>query len=61
MFALSRKYPVSVMIFGDASFMGVPWETLIKMYRAERGDTSFETLTLYPRDFFSFLENPLLR
>ncbi|MCG8347222.1 MAG: hypothetical protein MI924_05515, partial [Chloroflexales bacterium] len=35
-FALSRTQPVAIMIFGDASFMGVPWETLVKMYRADR-------------------------
>ncbi len=56
MFALSRSEPVAVMIFGDASFMGVPWETLVKMYRAARKTTSFPTLVEYARDFFKFLE-----
>lgn len=57
LFALSRREPVAVMIFGAASFMGVPWETLIKMYRADRAGKAFNTLAEYPTDFFSFLES----
>ncbi len=45
------------MIFGDASFMGVPWETLVKLYRENLGSRAFSSLSEYPEDFFSFLEN----
>ena len=33
LFALSKYYPVGIMVYGSASFMGVPWESIIKVYR----------------------------
>jgi len=33
LFSLSKHHPVGIMIYGNASFMGVPWETIIKIYR----------------------------
>jgi hypothetical protein len=32
-FALSKQHPVGIMVYGDADFMGVPWETLVKLFR----------------------------
>ena len=40
-FDLSRHQPVGVMIFGDAVIQGVPWETIIKMYRSKLGKAKF--------------------
>ncbi|MCF8362470.1 MAG: hypothetical protein K9G70_07585 [Prolixibacteraceae bacterium] len=34
-FTLSKYYPVSVSIYNNASFMGIPWEILIKEYRKQ--------------------------
>jgi len=31
LFALSKYYPIGIMIYGSASFMSVPWETIIKI------------------------------
>ncbi len=31
-FALSKHHPIGIMIYGNALFMGVPWETIIKVY-----------------------------
>ncbi len=31
-FCLSKFHPVGIMIFGNAEFMGFPWETIVKMY-----------------------------
>jgi len=56
LFALSKYHPVGVMVFGRASFMGVPWETLIKLYRSRLGKKSFPTLQQYAQDLISFLE-----
>jgi len=56
-FGLSRTAPIGVMIFGDATFMGVPWETLVKAYRAHLQKRTFDTLGEYCSDFFQFLEN----
>jgi len=33
LFALSKYHPVGIMIYGNAIFMEVPWETIIKIYR----------------------------
>lgn len=57
LFALSKRHPVGIMIYGSAIFMGVPWETIIKIYRKKLGDKSFQTLEGYSRNFISFLDN----
>jgi hypothetical protein len=44
LFALSKYHPVGIMVFGNAEFMGVPWETVIKIYRAKLGKTKFLSL-----------------
>lgn len=56
-FALSRSHPVGIMIYGNASFMEVPWETIIKLYRKKLVNTCFDTIAEYAEDFISFLEN----
>lgn len=55
LFALSKYHPVGIMIYGNAQLMGVPWETIIKVYRTELGQRSFHTLQEYCEDFISFL------
>lgn len=55
-FALSKYHPVGIMIYGSALFMGVPWETLIKIYRSELGRKNFDTLKEYAEDFIDFLK-----
>ena len=54
-FTLSKYEPVGVMIYGDANLMGVPWETIIKVYRNNLGQKTFKTLEKYAEDFLSFL------
>jgi len=56
LFALSKKHPVGIMVYGNAQFMGVPWETIIKMYRANLGNKCFDTLEKYGDDFIEFLK-----
>lgn len=56
LFSLSKHHPVGIMIYGNASFMGVPWETIIKIYRKKLGKTTYETLQEYSDDFFNFLK-----
>lgn len=34
LFAISPGCPVGVMIYNTASFMGIPWDTIVGMYRA---------------------------
>jgi hypothetical protein len=54
-FTLSKYQPVGVMIYGSASFMGIPWETIIKIYRNELGQKAFKTVGKYAKDFLTFL------
>jgi len=44
LFMLSKYHPVGIMVYGPASLMGVPWETVIKIYREELHDTNFSHL-----------------
>jgi len=55
LFMLSKKDPVGIMIYQNLSFVGVPFETIIKMYRKKLGDLRFNTLKEYSDDFFKFL------
>ena len=57
LFTLSKYCPIGIMIYGSASFMGVPWETIIKIYRSKLGKHNFATFKKYVGDFVSFLNN----
>lgn len=56
LFALSKYCPVGIMIYGNASLMGIPWETIIKVYRRNLGDIKFDYLKGYSDHFFKFLD-----
>ena len=55
LFALSRWHPVGVMIYNNAEFMEIPWETLVKMYRLERSQDAQPTIRDYRDDFLDFI------
>lgn len=55
LFSLSKYHPVGIMLYQNASFMGVPWEVIIKMYRDKLGLNKFEKLEDYSEDFIRFL------
>ena len=55
LFMLSKYHPVGIMVYGNAEFMGFPWEVLIKLYRDELGKKEFDTVTGYADNFFEFL------
>lgn len=55
LFTLSKYQPVGIMLYGDASFMAVPWETIIKEYRKLLGRKELPTIRDYTNDFISFL------
>ena len=57
LFALSKYHPVGIMVYGNAIFMGVPWETIIKVYRNNLGKKKFNTLKEYASAFIEFLDN----
>jgi len=54
-FTASKYEPVGVMIYGSASVMRMPWETLVKVFRAELGERSFNELPEYATYFFDWL------
>jgi hypothetical protein len=56
LFTLSKYEPVGIMIYGAADFMNVPWETIVKRYRAQLGPRKLERLDDYGRDFLAFIE-----
>ena len=55
LFSLSKTEPVGAMIYGNAEFMGFPWETILKEYRRRRPGKSFDTIVLWAEDLLSFL------
>ena len=55
LFTLSKYRPVGVMVYGSADFMGVPWETIIKTYRARLGTRDHESLQAHADAFVEFL------
>lgn len=57
-FILSNNHPVGIMIYGNDSFMGLPWETLIKYYRNNiLPSTGFDTLNEYANNFIQSLNS----
>ena len=55
LFGLSDVAPIGILVYGNASFMSIPWETLIKEYRRRRGRNTFSKLNEYMTDFCRFL------
>ena len=55
LFALSEHHPVGMMVFNKAEFMGIPWETLIKMYRDSLDDGPRPTIEAYLQEFLEFI------
>lgn len=54
-FTLSKFYPVGAMIYSNAQFMDIEWEVLIKEYRKQLKDKSFNTLNEYVDNFLLWL------
>jgi hypothetical protein len=55
LFMLSKHHPVGVMIYGKANLLGVPWETIIKMFRRKLGSRELPRLTDYTDELLRFL------
>ena len=56
LFSLSKYHPVGVMVYGNAEFMDVDWETIVKMYRSDLSKRSFDTLHEHAIHFIRFLQ-----
>lgn len=56
-FGLPGQHTVGVMMFGGADLLGMPWETIIKLYREQLRAKPFPTLSDYTRDLVRFLSD----
>ncbi|MHB1672415.1 MAG: hypothetical protein ACYCTF_02940 [Acidiferrobacter sp.] len=56
LFCLSPDLPVAIMTYGPADIMGVPWETVVKVYAQKLEGRRFDTLAEYAQDFLAFIE-----
>ena len=60
-FRLSKYRPVGVMIYNNASLLGVPMETIIKLFRRHLGKQAYGTLQEYGDALVQYLDgNDLL-
>ncbi len=55
LFALPNGHAVGVMVYNNAEFMGIPWETLVKMYGGSLGEKSHSTIEGYVEEFLGFI------
>lgn len=55
LFALSKVAPVGVIIYSNAEIMGVPVEIVIKQYKKDLAQKTFDTLDEYVNDFIAYL------
>ena len=56
-FPLSDKNPIGVMICNNLNFLTTPWSLIFELYKAERGDRKFPSLTGYVEDFIDFISS----
>ena len=55
MLRLSSAQPVSIMITGNATFLGTPWDVIIRRYRQKRGHLSLPTVEAVVNDFLAYI------
>lgn len=60
LFELSPQYPVGVMINGNMDCIGVPWELLVKEFRATEGTRQRATVEEWGIDFLKYVEDHVL-
>jgi hypothetical protein len=56
LFTLSKIHPVGTMVYGNANFVKIPWESIIKVYRNNLGNASFDRIMEYSDSFMDFLK-----
>ncbi|MBU5227870.1 hypothetical protein KQI36_14650 [Clostridium senegalense] len=55
-FTLSKYNPVGIMIYDNVEVLGCPIEILIKEYRKQLKNTSFEYISDYSKNFLNYLK-----
>lgn len=56
-FNISKYEPVGVMVYSNASFMGTPWDLIVKLYRKRLAHQKFDHIDGYLVEFLSFLKD----
>ena len=61
LFVLKDDAPVGMMFYGNAEFMGIPWETLVGMYRHASRPRRRSSIRSYAVDFLRFIKEAVAR
>lgn len=56
LFTLSSSEPVGIMIYGNPTVMGFPWEIIIKSFKKECQNIAHDRLEEYVTSFFEYIE-----
>ena len=56
LFMLSKHRPVGAMVYENTSLLGVPWETIIKLFRKGLGRQAHGTLPEYGEQLVAYLD-----
>lgn len=56
-FSLSDINPIGVMICNNLNFLTTPWALIFELFKADRGDKKFPSLTSYVEDFVEYLSS----
>lgn len=57
LFMLSKRHPVGVMVYNNASLLGIPWQTILKMFRETLGTEELPNLVDYGKALIRYLNN----
>ena len=55
LFTLSKLQPVGIMVYGDSDFLGVPWESIIKIFRERLAKKRYPKLSEYGTALVRFI------
>lgn len=56
-FSLGPTNDIAIMIYGSADYSGIPWESIIKDFKANSFRKKFKTVDECSRDFLDFLDD----
>src|SRR3546814_514055 len=57
LFTLSKYNPVGVMVYNTMTLGGVPWETLLKIFRQKLNNDSLPDIEAYSINLFDYMDN----
>ncbi|MFT8427581.1 MAG: hypothetical protein ABF625_07560, partial [Leuconostoc mesenteroides] len=60
-FTLDSDHFVGIMIYGNADYMNIPWEVIIKTFREQCGQKVLDSLELYEKKFIDYIQKFRIR